>query len=245
MNEITTTETREVSTEVVGVGADVETWEIKLGYASLMHGKSKMVEDNPRSVFVGEIRDSISGELLGDENVPFEAILFGRQSSWLLSKKTGTNKWEYAGQEPMTAANAGLPWNFTQDGEEMKRTKVIRFFCLNAKNVFSAPIIVSLSSASGFPCGQKLLSTLRSFATRKPPISSVDRVILFRSTKAVSKTGFSYVAWTFDVGPETNPEQRAVATTAAKNFAEQRASFEAKANVAGGSSEADTDEIPF
>lgn len=242
MNEVATTETKELSTEVLGVGADVDTWEIKLSYASLMQGLSKLVSANPRSVFPGEIRDSVSGELLGDENSPFEVIVFGRQSIWKVEKKDG-NKFKFVRTEPLTAMNASLPWNFTEGGIEAKRTKVNNFFCLNAKNVYATPIILSLSSKSGFACGQKILSTLRAMAKSRPPVSSIERVCLLRPVKDVSGAGDVFYSWGFELGGATDTEQLAVATAAARDFSKQRAAFEAKA--ADTTTTADTDEIPF
>ncbi len=93
----------------------------------LMQGLSELVSQ--RKAQQGDIVRSTTGEKLGDDKTPVKIIPLTIQNVWMLQEKIG-NKYEFRGYEPRTAANETMPWEYTQNGTEWKRTKIINLFAL-------------------------------------------------------------------------------------------------------------------
>lgn len=79
----------------------------------------------------GDMVRSTTVEKLGDEKNPVAVIPLTFQNLWMLSEDvTGKGKMEFRGYEPRTALNEHLDWDFTRDGTNWKRTKVMNLFAL-------------------------------------------------------------------------------------------------------------------
>lgn len=98
----------------------------------LMQGLSDLVAEG--NAVMGEMVKSTTGEKLGNSENPVEFIPLTYNLTWVLSEKIG-QKFEYRGQEPLTAANQDLPWEFEKNGAQWKRTKSLNLFALLTKDV--------------------------------------------------------------------------------------------------------------
>lgn len=129
MGALTKKEAQAVSTEVVHQAGQEEILasDILIPKLLLMQGLSELV--NARKAAQGDMVKSTTGEIVGGPDKPAEFIPLTFFNQWILQEKVG-NKYEFRGVEPMTAANADLPWDFQQDGTQWKRVKSINVYAL-------------------------------------------------------------------------------------------------------------------
>lgn len=93
----------------------------------LMQGLSELVAN--RKAQQGDMVRSTTAEKLGDDKTPVEVIPLTIQNLWMNQEKIG-NKYEFRGYEPRTVNNEADPWEYTKNGTEWKRTKVLNLFAL-------------------------------------------------------------------------------------------------------------------
>lgn len=129
MGAMTKKEASAVSTQVVHQAGNEEILasDILIPKLLLMQGLSDMV--NSRLAAQGDLVKSTTKEIVGSPDKPVEFIPLTFFNQWILQEKVGS-KYEFRGVEPMTAANADLPWDFTQDGTQWKRVKSINVYAL-------------------------------------------------------------------------------------------------------------------
>lgn len=133
MNDITKKETETALTAANTVGGeDILSSSIIIPKLLLMQGLSEFVND--RKAQQGDMVRSTTGEKLGDLEVPVEFIPLTFTNTWILNEKIG-GKFEYRGQEPMTAKNQDLPWEFKKDGADWRRIKSLNVYALLPKDI--------------------------------------------------------------------------------------------------------------
>lgn len=98
----------------------------------LMQGLSDLV--SARKANQGDIVRSTTGEIVGGPDKPVRIIPITSFNTWILQEKVG-QKYEYRAQEPMTAANQDLPWEYKQGGTDWKRTKSFNLYALIQKDI--------------------------------------------------------------------------------------------------------------
>jgi hypothetical protein len=84
---------------------------------------SKVIEDSQAKL--GQLVRSTTNEVLGGLGTPVPVIPLKQWKTWLI-----TEGGKFKGTEPFTAANANLPFTFTENGREMKRERVLNFYVL-------------------------------------------------------------------------------------------------------------------
>lgn len=93
----------------------------------LMQGLSDLVTEGKAQM--GDLVRSTNGEKLGGPDKPLEFIPITFTNTWILSELVG-KKYEYRAQEPLSAKNQDLPWEFEKNGTKWKRTKSLNLFAL-------------------------------------------------------------------------------------------------------------------
>lgn len=123
--------TQETNRSLVMGGAPVEeeilSQNIIIPRLLLMQGLSDFVAEG--KAIMGEMVRSTTVEKLGGPDKPVEFIPLTFTNTWVISEKVG-QKYEYRGQEPLTAANQDLPWEFEKNGGQWKRTKSLNLYAL-------------------------------------------------------------------------------------------------------------------
>jgi len=116
--------------EVVSAGAGNElilASEILIPRLLLMQGLSEFVSSgDARS---GDFIKSLTKEKVGDAKTPVQFIPLTYTTNWALSEQVG-NKFEYRMNEPLTAANVNLPFEYDVNGVKWRRAKTVNLYAL-------------------------------------------------------------------------------------------------------------------
>lgn len=156
----------------------------------LMQGLSELVSQEKAKL--GEIRDSIDGNLFGNKELPLEIIPFKTFKTWVLYEEMN-GKFEYKGQIPMTPENENWSWDDTVNGVKVRRDACINYFCLVPKEIeheMFFPYLVSFRRTSYF-AGKKLETHRAKLRLFKKPISF--KTFLLSSTRQENDKGTYYV----------------------------------------------------
>lgn len=164
--EIVATQSKELAvmdySQFAGSGAseDIDGSDIIIPQMLLMQGLSNLVTSGEARV--GEIRDSLSGELLGDKNGPPKVLIFGVKKTWEEHTiAAGQTKEKWTRSIPVTISNAGLPKvEEHPNGSKTVRYLQYNFTCLYTGRDFiekETPYMVSFRSYSVRPA-QRLCS---------------------------------------------------------------------------------------
>jgi len=147
--EVVAAASTELSAEVQNMWApqEVTAKDIIMPKLMVMQGLSEMVTDG-KAMF-GEFRDSLTGELLGGVNKPFEFIPFHLDKLIFVSKRKAgtTDNFKFDGVLSLSAETEKLPWNDVEGEDEIKRSHVYNFSCINPADT-SMPIIISFKGMS-------------------------------------------------------------------------------------------------
>lgn len=176
-----------------GVSADIDETDLILPQMLLMQGLSTLVANGDAKN--GEIRDSLTGELLGDKNGPPKILIFGVKKSWEISViYPGQKKAKWRESIPLTVANA--TWGKEEklpNGETVVRHMQYNFTCLYTGRDFiqkETPYIVSLRGYSVRPA-QKLCSYFMQLEQKNRP--SFSRCIELVPTEKENDLGKFYI----------------------------------------------------
>jgi hypothetical protein len=198
--------------EVFGVAEDIESTDIVLPRALLMHGVSKFMKQKEIGARLGEIRNSFDGSLLGDEDVPFEVIIFKLVKIWREYEVANGEK-NYIGQQVVTIKNSGLTWKETlSDGRSIERDYCYQFYCIGLRDgkPMELPFVIEMSRTSA-NCARTICSIFKGFATLRK--SSVHTTIFIGSElKSGDKGKASYYVYKSKQGRPTNNEEIELAT---------------------------------
>lgn len=134
-------------------------------------GLSKLVSEGKATV--GEIRDSLNGEKLGDKSTPVDIIAFSSFRTWVIFEKRN-GKDEYVKTERITPENEGWAINEVVNGVEVRRDKCLNFYVLLPSEIESGmafPYLVSLRRY-GMQAGKKLSTFAAKLKAFNKPIAA-------------------------------------------------------------------------
>lgn len=141
----------------------------------VMQGMSKLVTDGV--AMVGQIRESIEGNLLGGivkpkEMQPIEVIFFGSFKTWVVyENENGMD--QYKGTVPFSVENQDWQLNEVVDGVAVRRDKTLNFYCLTVADIKAGmvfPYVVSFRRTS-MPAGKKLATIAKKLSAFNKPMA--------------------------------------------------------------------------
>jgi hypothetical protein len=170
--------------------APVQTSDLLIPKILLMQGQSKLVKDEKAKQ--GEIRDSLSGDLLGARDKAGEIIAFHSYKTWLIfHKKDGVEK--YVEQVPWTPENDKWAREEVAGGVTIKRVRSLNFYVLIPSEVESGvffPKVIAFRSTS-YTAGRKLETERAKLQMFGKPLAL--RVFNVTSVRAENEKGSFYV----------------------------------------------------
>jgi hypothetical protein len=128
-NEIAKTEARELMpmTPVQGEGGEVLSSDVTIPKLLLMQAMSVAVDEG--NAQKGDMVRTEPFEKLGDAETPLQFIPLSFKNYWV-NYEIVKGKEVWKSKEIRNAKNEHEPWNYTLDGVECKRTKVLEVFAL-------------------------------------------------------------------------------------------------------------------
>lgn len=134
----------------------------------LMQGMSQAVTSGKAKL--GDLVDSVSGDIIGDVNKPLEVVPFHMEKFFVVQKFNG-KKFLYDRIEKITPQNENAAYEFDENGSKMKRVYTRRFYVLTAGNVL--PYTIDFASTSS-KAGKELATEMfvKNAMMKLPPASS-------------------------------------------------------------------------
>ena len=206
--------TRAEETTVAVVGESLGEWGVSDFGASdiviprilLMQGTSKLAQDGTAKI--GDIVDSMSGTVIGDEKKPIEIIPFHMEKAWTISKKVN-GEYKYERRDAWTAANDNQEWEQTINGHTFKFEKTYDFYVL-LKGDLSLPYILSCKSTG--VRAAKELSTQMYVKNKMSGLVPPAKVISV-SVEKIQKDTKKYCVYKTSVAGNSTKEEIAAAFT--------------------------------
>jgi hypothetical protein len=196
MNEVTVSKNEVVGVSdnevaLVGDGSwgseGVDSTDILIPKLLLMQGQSTFVAEGRASV--GEIVNSVTGEILGGKTKGVDVVPFFSTKSWIYMEKRG-EKYEYVRAEPYTAANADRAIDgISPDGTAFRYDRSLNFYALvaaEATNADALPILLSFRRTS-YTAGKKIATFFKQCEMLKLPPAS--RVLTLTSSSQKNDLG--------------------------------------------------------
>lgn len=151
MKDLTKTTSKEVSAEP---GMEMDWGSNESSSADIVIPKIQLMQQMSKKVIAGEAKmgelcDSVTGEVLGDKDKPLKVIPFHMEKFFMVQKevKQGNKlKYEYDHIEKISAANENAPWNFEHEGVKYKRVYTRNFYVIVPGKVL--PYVIGFSSTS-------------------------------------------------------------------------------------------------
>lgn len=194
--------------ELAAWGAqDVSSQDIMISKILPMQGMSKLVMD--RKAQLGEYRDSVTGELLGNIDEPLEFVPFHVEKTWLVHKEIN-GKLVFQGMEDITKQNQDRKWEMLVDGVKHRFDWNYTYYVLLPKDIeagMPTPYILSFRRTS-VRAGKKLFTQMfvRNPQMKKSPAAFVINL----NGKLTENDKGTFVTLDVDSGREsTIPEQQA------------------------------------
>lgn len=159
-----------------GMDEDIDNRDILIGKVIPMQSNSKFVAEQ-EIASAGELRDSVTKELLAEKDEALEFIVFKTFKTWIIEKKVGKD-WEYEETVDVTPDNVDWEWeDEDEEGNEIKRTMSLNFYGILPKELEEKgtcfPRVISFRSTSYYG-GRQLISFLKILQAQKlPPASKV------------------------------------------------------------------------
>lgn len=134
----------------------------------LMQGMSQAVTNGKAKL--GDLVDSVSGEIIGDITKPLEVVPFHMEKFFIVQKFNG-KKFLYDRIEKITPQNENAPYDFEEKGQKMKRVYTRRFYVLTNGNVL--PYTIDFASTSS-KAGKELATEMfvKNAMMKLPPAAS-------------------------------------------------------------------------
>lgn len=125
---------------------DVSSKDLIIPKILVMQGLSDLVTEG--NAKIGDLVDSVSGEVLGSIEKPVSFIPFHMEKAWIVSrKKKGEGKFEFERYEAVTPANMDYPFE-VQDGDDtVKYEYTLQFYVLRPEDT-SMPYVISFKATS-------------------------------------------------------------------------------------------------
>lgn len=148
--------------------SEVSSNDIVIPKIQLMQGMSQAVVGGKNKL--GDMIDSVTGDLLGTLDKPLEVIPFHMEKFYVIQKHNG-KKWMYDKIEKVTPVNENAPYEFEDGGQKKKRVYTRRFFVLVNGNVL--PYTIDFASTSA-KAGKELATEMfvKNAMMKLPPAAS-------------------------------------------------------------------------
>jgi hypothetical protein len=148
--------------------SEVSSNDIVIPKIQLMQGMSQAVVGGKNKL--GDMIDSVTGELLGNTDKPMEVVPFHLEKFFVVQKHNG-KKWMYERIEKINPQNENAPYDFEENGQRMKRVYTRRFYVLVSGNVL--PYTIDFASTSA-KAGKELATEMfvKNAMMKLPPAAS-------------------------------------------------------------------------
>lgn len=179
--------------------------DIVIPKVQLMQGMSQAVTAGRNKL--GDMVDSVSGELLGNVEKPLVCVPFHLEKFFIVQKHNG-KKFLYERIEKITPQNEASPWDFQENGAKMKRVYTRRFYVLVEGNVL--PYTIDFASTSA-KAGKELVTEMfvKNAMLKLPPAATKiaigvkvetndDGTYCVKTVKAVGKSTNEEIKQAFD-----------------------------------------------
>lgn len=183
----------------------------------------KILLMQPTSVFVtdgeavlGDFRNSVTKEKIGTVNEPFEFIPFHFTKTWDIVSVDDTSK--YIRKEEFKIGGENLPWEFVEEGKNLKRIKRLDFFGFTPKALERGDILPNILSfrSTGYREGTKILTQFKlNISKKKLPWSNIWTI---KGEKKKNENNQSYCVPKIDIAGDTPEETLKVCLDWYKNI---------------------------
>lgn len=186
---------------------DADSDDILIPRLLLQQGMSKFVKADKAKM--GDICDSVSGLVVASKENPLRIIPLKTFKDVTIMKKVG-GKYEFVRVEDYHPRDKNLPWDFQEDGAEMKRYVTLNYYVLDAdrlEEVDAMPLLLSFRSTS-YNTGKILISHWKQCekARLSPWVKSFEL-----SCHKEEKGGNTYYVFDVGSGEAVDPESQQVA----------------------------------
>lgn len=145
----------------------VDAQDLVLGKVLTMQGLSALVADDKAKI--GEIRDSLTGQLLAGKGETMELICFHPFKNWVINVDG-----QFDSIVPFTPENANWEWEEVVNGKKLNRLLTLNYYCLSPADIAKGeafPRLISFRSTA-YKTGKKLESMRLRYAKFKKPLAS-------------------------------------------------------------------------
>lgn len=184
----------------------------------LMQNTSEYVGDDKAEL--GDIVDSQSIDVIGGINKPVEIVPLKMYKTWRVYDMSSKQP-KFKRQEPVTAANAELKWEFIEDGVPHRRVFHMNFFVLRKDELdqgMSFPAVISFKSTS-LNAGKQLATAMFKLHHLGLPAFSQSQMLTVKKEKKDTNT---YAVFEIRKGQTLTAEQQAAAKRWIQTLAEKR-----------------------
>lgn len=166
----------------------------------LMQGLSQFVGEEKAQM--GDIVNSLTGEVLGSKNKAIEIIPILSFRTWVVYE-TIENSPKFKAVVPMTRENEGWELEGEEDGAPVRRDKCLNFYVLLKTDMEGFPYLISFRRTS-FRAGKKLVNHFKLAEMKRIPPAATS--VMLTCTKQQNDKGTFY---TFDIAPgkKNSPEE--------------------------------------
>lgn len=200
-DEIIKNEDSLIEASVWGAAEELTSDDFLISRISVTQPLSKIVLEGEASV--GELRDSVTKELLAKQGEVYEVIIFYRILNWVILKNGN-----YLKTEPVTVENTNLLSEEFVNGEKIERIKTFNFYCLPIKDGIAAQPKVLVMKKASIMKAKELQMFFGKLASLKKPSASV--VIELFPIKQIRKE-HTFFACNFKIGRETTKDELGLA----------------------------------
>ncbi len=183
----------------------LDTSDVKIAKILLMQGSSELVKS--KKFQAGDMVRSTDSTIIAREGEAVNLVVFKKWKSWRNMELVG-KRYEWRGEEPLTAENANAEWDYTKDGKTMRRDKTFNFYGIlasEAKSGLTFPVKLSFSRGT-IKAGEVLADLYeRQLAYQKKPYETE---ISLTTKLHTNKNGDSYNIFVAEaIGPASQALQ--------------------------------------
>jgi hypothetical protein len=151
-----------------------------------MQGLSKLVAAEEATM--GEVRNSLTKELVGGKGKPFEVIFFYLKKMWYIFEQGDDGEFKYVKAEPYDSSNQHWPYNEEINGVQIRRNFALNFYGIQPGETF--PVVVSFQRMS-VKAGRKIADMAAKLKALNQPMAA--KVVKLDTVKQSNEKGTFYV----------------------------------------------------
>lgn len=160
----------------------------------------------------GEIRNSVTGDLLAGIGKGVEMIPFGVEKTWIIEKKQQDGKYKFDTTEPVTPQNESAAQEYEVEGIGHRRIYTLNFWCLRPEQIVdkdSSPLPFVITFKMTSLRAGKVLFTLMFVENKEQKRSPAAKVVSLSANKTENDKGTYLVLSTEIVRDSKSHEERA------------------------------------